>query len=272
MRLDLHVHTTASDGTWSPEAVVRGAAEGGLDVLAITDHDTVAALPSAREVAGALRIHLIEGIEVSSTHEHRDVHVLGYGIDLDAPSIVSHTERAQHRREERMYEMLDALETQGIVVPFEEVERAAGPDRGVLGRPHLARALVEVGHATSVPDAFRRWIGDDCPAFVPTSTLDPEGAVRLIADAGGVPVWAHPPGDLLDPLLGRMLDAGLRGLEVYRPRNKRSDVLALEDRCERHGLLRTGGSDWHDPNGGTRLGDFHVAAGEITDFLEAVGI
>jgi predicted metal-dependent phosphoesterase TrpH len=272
VRLDLHIHTTASDGSWSPEAVVRGAAAGGLDVIAITDHDTCAAVSAAQEASRSENLQVIPGIEVSSTHDRHDVHVLGYFVDPGAAAIVAHAERAVRRREERMREMLERLGGLGIEVAFSAVEDAAGPDRVVIGRPHLAQALVADGHATSVWDAFDRLIGDDAEAFVPTHLLDPVGAVELVLAGGGIPVWAHPPAELVDGLLPVLKAAGLRGMEVYRPRNKRTEVLRLESICRTAGLLMTGGSDWHNPDSGSALGDFHVSGSEVERFLEAAGM
>ena len=272
MRLDLHVHSTVSDGAWAPEAVVRGAAEGGLDVIALTDHDTAAGFEAAHAIGRDLNVQVIPGIEVSSTFQGRDVHVLGYFIDPRAASIVDHGERAQRRREDRMKEMVGRLASSGIDVPYEAVEAAAGPDRVVIGRPHLARVLVEAGHASSIHDAFSSLIGDDSDAFVPTGLLDPIGAVKLILAGDGVPVWAHPPGDLVDTLLPELVRAGLRGLEVYRPRYGRGKVLRYENICRSGGLLMSGGSDWHSPEGGSALGDFYVTADEVDGLLEAGGM
>ncbi len=271
MRLDLHIHTTASDGAWSPEAVVEGAMRGGLDVIAITDHDTTAAVAAAQRAAQDENLQVLGGIEVSSTYQNRDVHVLGYFIDLDVPSLQAYSDRAGKRRADRMKEMIDRLGGQDIAITFEEVEAAAGPDRVVIGRPHLAKALLTAGYVTSVPDAFNRLIGDDHEAFVSTHLLDPVGAVELILEAGGLPVWAHPPGDLVDPLLPTLREAGLRGLEVYRPRHRRAEVLRYESICRHAGLLMSGGSDWHTPDSGVALGDFHVTADEVEPLLEAGG-
>jgi predicted metal-dependent phosphoesterase TrpH len=272
VRLDLHLHTTASDGSWSPEAVVQGAAAGGLDVIAITDHDNIAAFQPAEAAARDQRLHVVPGIEVSSTYGNRDVHILGYFVDPHSPALLEHAARAGTRREDRMHEMVDRLRRQGIGVSFADVEREAGPDRVVVGRPHLARALVAAGFATSVWDAFDRLIGDDHEAFVPSALLDPEQAVALILAAGGVPIWAHPPGDLVEPLLPTLLEAGLRGLEVYRPRNKQADVLRYESICRARGLLMSGGSDWHTPDGGSALGDFYVGGDEVEGLLHAGGL
>jgi len=272
VRLDLHVHSTASDGAWAPEAVARGAAAGGLDVIALADHDTVAGFRAAEAVGRSLDLQVIPALEVSSTHEGRDVHVLGYFVDPDAPSVVRHSERAVRRRDERMHEMLERLRAQGIEVDFDAVAEAAGADRVVIGRPHLAKALVKAGHASSVPGAFDTLIGDGHPAFVPTELLTPSEAVEVILGAGGIPMWAHPPGDLLDALLPDLIAAGLRGLEVYRPRNHRSDVLRYEGICRSSGLLMSGGSDWHSPDRGTALGDFFVTGSEVEGLLAAAGM
>jgi predicted metal-dependent phosphoesterase TrpH len=272
LRLDLHVHSTVSDGAWSPEAVVRGSAAGGLDVVALADHDTAAGYASAVRVARELNVQVMPAIEVSSTHAGRDVHVLGYFIDPESAAIRAHGERAAGRREGRMREMLDRLAEAGIELPYTDVEAAAGPDRVVIGRPHLAKALVAAGHATSVQDAFDRLIGDDKPAFVPTQLLTPTQAVELVLAGGGIPMWAHPPGDMVDRLLPSLLSAGLRGLEVYRSKGARTDLLRYEGICRSRGLLMSGGSDWHSPVGGTALGDFFVTADEVEGLLAAGGM
>ncbi len=272
MRLDLHIHTAASDGAWPPAQVVEAASRGGLDVIALTDHDTTAAIPAGRARGADLDVQVIPAIEVSSTHDRREVHVLGYFVDLESPSLLAYTARASGRRRERMREMVRRLQEAGIEVSLREVEEAAGPDRVNIGRPHLARVLVERGYASSLVHAFGSLIGDEHPAFVPTALLSPTDAVELIVTAGGIPMWAHPPGDLLDVLLLTMMERGLRGLEVYRPSSSRNDVLRLEGICRSRGLLVSGGSDWHSPESGNELGDFHVTADEVEELLEAGGL
>lgn len=272
MRLDLHMHTTASDGAWSPAAVVEGAAAGRLDVISITDHDTTEGVGPALEHAAGLRIQIIPGIEVSSSHRGRDIHVLGYFVDTASDAMIRHAERAGESRTARMQEMVRRLGEQGVEVSMDAVYTAAGPDHGVIGRPHLARALVDAGHASSMHDAFNSLIGDDSDAFVPLDLLTPAEAIEVILDGGGVPVWAHPPGDMVDEVLPGMVSAGLRGLEVYRPRHKRSEVLRLESVAKSAKLFTTGGSDWHTPDYGSSLGDFHVTADEVEGLLRAGGM
>ncbi|MGE0160997.1 MAG: phosphatase [Gemmatimonadales bacterium] len=270
MRIDLHIHSSASDGAWSPEAVVRGAAAGQLDVIALADHDTIAGFATADRVGREISVRVVPALEVSSTHRNVDIHVLGYFVDPDAPSLAAHTERAGRRRQERMQEILDRLRAQGIDLSYKAVEEMAGPARDVIGRPHLARALVAAGHAKSVHDAFDRLIGDGHPAFVPTELLDPVGAVGVVKDAGGIAVWAHPPASLVGELLPSLRRAGLGGLEVWRPRNQRTEIERYEGICRTSGLLMSGGSDWHSPDGGTALGDFAVS-GENAAPLMAAG-
>jgi hypothetical protein len=272
MRLDLHIHTRASDGAWSPDQVVAGAARGRLDVIAITDHDTIAAFDEARTSATEWRVQVIPAVEVSSTHEGRDIHVLGYFVDPEAKVLLEHAERASRMRETRMREILARLGGQGITVTFDEVREAGGPGPVTIGRPHLAQVLVARGFATTISGAFNTLIGDQCPAFVPTSLMGPAEAVALVLGAGGIPVWAHPPGDVLDRLLPALVRAGLEGLEVYRPSTGRSDILKLEGICRTEGLLVSGGSDWHTPMAGTSLGDFHVTGDEVERLLAKGGM
>ena len=272
MRLDLHIHTTASDGAWAPEKVVEAAARGGLDVIAIADHDTTAGVRSAQEAGAAANVQVIPALEVSSTWQRREIHVLGYFVDPAAPSLAAHEARALTLREDRMREMVERLVAQGIEVTFEDVEAAAGPDRVNIGRPHLAKALLSGGQVSSVLEAFHTLIGDHHEAFVPTALLTPEEAVDLVLDSGGVPVWAHPPGDLLDPLIPGLVRRGLAGLEVYRPSHSKNDVLRLESICRTTGMVMTGGSDWHTPDAGAVLGTFFVTGDEVDKFLTRGGL
>lgn len=272
MRLDLHVHTRASDGAWSPEAVVEGAVEGGLDVVAITDHDTTDAVAPAIAAAAGRRLEVVPGTELSSTWENRELHVLGYFVDPDAPALVEHRRRARSLRRRRMERMIHRLETQGVHVTMESVLRAAGPDTSVLARPHLARALVEAGHVATVPEAFNRYLADQHPAFVPTALQTPAEAIQVILESGGIPVWAHPPLEILESLLPELVDAGLRGLELLRPRTSPTALDRLRGAARREGLLVTGGSDWHDPDRNEPLGSFWVTADEVAAFLDEGGM
>ena len=228
---------------------------------------------TAEAVGRELDVEVVPAIEVSATHRGgRDVHVLGYFVDPDSDSIAAHAQRASRRRQERMREILERLREQGIDVPYAAVQEAAGPDATVIGRPHLAKALVAAGHVSSVPEAFNSLIGDQHRAFVATELLEPAGAVELVRGAGGVAVWAHPPGDLVDELMPVLIRAGLGGLEVYRPRHQRAEIARYEGICKTAGLVMSGGSDWHSPDGGTALGDFFVNGDEVEGLLAAGGM
>ena len=270
MRLDLHVHSTASDGAWSPAKLVQ-AAVGRLDVIALTDHDTLAGFEPASSACAGLPLDVLPAIELSSAHRGREIHVLGYLVDPAAPALRVHEARAVSARERRMEAMVGRLKARGVAVDMGAVVDAAGPARG-LGRPHLARALVEAGYAAGVPDAFDRWIGNRQPAYVPVELLDPAGAVRVVRAAGGIAVWAHPPGELVSELLPGLVQAGLRGVEVYRPRARADQVARLEATAHTSGLVVTGGSDWHGPGAGTFLGEFYVTGEELAAFLEEGGM
>lgn len=271
MRLDLHMHSHASDGELAPVDVVERAAAGGLDVIAITDHDTTAGIEDAQRAADDRAIDVIAAVEMSSTDAGREIHLLGYFVDLAASALMEHERRARVRRVERLQEMTERLRSQGVNIPFEDVLAVPGADRGNIGRPHLARALVADGHATDLDDAFDRYIGDGHPAFVPTSLVSPFEAVAIIQAAGGLAVWAHPPKDALETLTRPLVDSGLSGLEVYRPNHSASFTLQLEAIQRSYGLLRTGGSDWHGPEDGS-LGDFYVTGDEVEAFLDAGGL
>ena len=273
MRHDLHIHTTASDGVFSPTEVVDAAKAGGLQVIAISDHDTTAGVAEARaraeEVGG---VTVIAAAEVSSTYQGREVHVLGYGVDPDSPAMRGLDDRARARRLERMEEMVGRLQAGGTEVTMADVLAAAGPDHHMVGRPHLARALVERGHASSVRNAFDRWISDRHAAFVPTDLGEPATAIETIRAGGGVAVWAHPPTDMVHHLLPSMIEAGLRGLEVYRPGNSARTERDLKKAAQEHHLVVSGGSDWHNLERNDPLGAFWVTSAQVKDFRTELGL
>lgn len=271
MRLDLHVHSTASDGVCSPDEVVERAAAGGLDVIALADHDTTAGVASAKRAARDRPVEVIAAVELSSTYRGEDVHVLAYFLDIESPALAAQRRRGFDRRAARMREMRERLAAQGITVTSRQVDAQRASGDVAAARPHLARALVAAGHAVSVPDAFARLIGDGCPAYVPTEVSTPEEVIGVALAAGGIPVWAHPPAALLEKLLPPMLDAGLKGLEVYRPPGRSASPAKLREIAQAEGLLVTGGSDWHGPAAGSELGDFFVTGDQVASFLEAGG-
>lgn len=273
MRIDLHMHSTASDGEFEPERVVEFARAGRLDLIALADHDSTAGFHPARAAGEALDVEVVPAIEMSSTQDGRDLHILGYFVDPDAPVLVEHSERARTFRESRMERMIARLLEQGVSVTLEAVRRLAGADtkRKSIGRPHLARALVEAGYVSTIEEAFNRFISDDHEAFVPTALQTPAEAIERIRVAGGISVWAHPPRQSLEELLPGFVDAGLRGVEAFRPNHSRDYQAQLEAAAQRHGLLLGGGSDWHGTKDGV-LGTFYVDADDISTLLATRGI
>lgn len=272
MRLDLHVHTVASDGACTASEIVQGAVQGRLDAIAISDHDTTASVGPATEAARGQNLQVIPAAELSSTHGDRELHILGYFIDRESAALREYEARALSLRSERMQAMIDRLRSEGMAIDMKAVLEAAGPHRHMLARPHLARAIIKAGHATSMNDAFDRHIGDERPAFVPTRLQRPDEAVAVILASGGIPVWAHPPADLVEGLVRPMIDAGLRGLEVFRPTASARRVQRLLSIARGGGLLVSGGSDWHDPERNDPIGTFFVTADEVADLLEEGGM
>lgn len=278
MRIDLHLHTNASDGQLSPAELVRTALLAQLDLIAITDHDTVAGIEEALQAADRLHLPdaengppakrplIIPGIEVSSTHAGTELHFLGYFVDHRLPLLTEFAAAAAERRRSRMLGMVERLAQLGIEIEYDDVVAAAGSRSTTLGRPHLARALVAKGYVPTTNDAFDRYLGDDGPAFIPTDLLDPREAIELIEAAGGLAVWAHPPRELVETELEKFVDWGLQGLECYRPRNNTSTTHHLLYAADAYELLVTGGSDWHGEWNGP-LGSFSVGEKQIVEFL-----
>jgi 3',5'-nucleoside bisphosphate phosphatase len=270
VRIDLHIHSTASDGSLSPAAVVTAARAGRLDIIAIADHDTIGGVTEAQQQAVGL-VHVIPALELSTWHAGAEFHVLGYYVDTANELLLHHSSRAGGARETRMRDMLDRLAVLGINVAFDDVLAAAGPRPESLGRPHLARALVNRGYVATVADAFDRYIGDQGPGFVPGALISPFQAIDLIHAAGGVAVWAHPRPDALIAMLPELAAHGIDGVECYRPRLTHGEMERIATTARAAGLFVTGGSDWHGEWQGP-LGDFAVDRDDITRFLEIGGI
>lgn len=264
LRVDLHVHSTASDGALPPASVVEAAIAGELDVLALADHDTTAGVLEAQEAAGA-RMRVIPAMEISATDAGREVHVLGYHVDPLHPALATYSREARERRSERAREILAKLRGLGVELDYADVEAMAAG--AAVGRPHVARALVARGHVASEGAAFERWLRDGGPAFVPTDLVDPAGAIDVIHRAGGLAVWAHPGTDDVESRMAGYAASGLDGVECYRPRSGPVDIMRLERAAADLRLLLSGGSDWHGEWNGT-LGTFHVPAARVAPLLD----
>jgi predicted metal-dependent phosphoesterase TrpH len=270
-RIDLHIHTHASDGQLSPTAVVNAAARGRLDVIAVTDHDTVAGLHEALNAARGLSVTVVPGVELSTHHGEHEIHVLGYFIDPDSPALRRHQGLAGERRAARMQEMVRRMQALGARVEYEDVLRVAGPEASSLGRPHLARALQQAGHTRSVGEAFDLYLKDGGTAFVPDVFPSVREAIDTIREAGGVSVWAHPALEVFDREVRTFAGWGLNGIECFRPNTPPVESMLFEKVARDMGLFRTGGSDWHGPHKG-RLGDWAIRGDDVRDFLASRGL
>jgi predicted metal-dependent phosphoesterase TrpH len=266
-RADLHIHTRASDGQLTPAEVVHAARNGGLDVIAVTDHDTIGGLAEALAAAEGTALRVVTGVEVSSQYEGSEVHVLGYHIRPDAPPLMAHQDSAIGRRQERAREMVRVLQGQGIAIEYEDVLRAAGTDARAIGRPHVARALLAGGHVRSFGEAFERYLADGGLAFVRSELPSVRDSIRMIRDSGGVAVWAHPELEVLERFAPAFAEWGLAGLESFRPHTTPTDGKRIRGVARELGMFTTGGSDWHGPHR-TRLGDFFVPVDDVRALLD----
>lgn len=268
--VDLHAHTTASDGLLDPPTLVAEALACGLRVLAVTDHDSVGGIAAAQQAAasradaapGAPALTVIPGLEINTAVGEAEVHVLGYDIAFQRPDLAAFLAEQRAARDERARAMVRKLQAAGLTIEYERVLAEAGG--GAVGRPHLARALAAARLVRSPQEAFARWIGVGGPAYVARSRLSPAQAVERIVAAGGVAVLAHPAGMLdLEGWVARLAAAGLGGLECYYPGYRGAISAALLALARRYGLVPTGGSDFHGPGhaGRPSLGSVWVPPG-----------
>lgn len=252
MAVDLHSHTTVSDGILSPQELVAMAARRGLSALAITDHDAIDAVAPARAAAPP-GLEVIAGVELSCRVDGREAHILAYGIDLEDATFRAALEAFAEQREARAREIVERLQAMGVPIEFADVQEASG--HGTIARPHVARALVRRGVVESMDEAFGRFLGRGRPACVEKPRLEPEEACALVRDAGGVPGLAHPGTFGRDDLIPVLVEAGLEALEVRHTEHSRAATRHYEAMARGLGLLPTGGSDFHGtPGHRSRLG------------------
>ena len=254
--VDLHTHSTASDGILPPERVVEAAARCGLEAIALTDHDTIGGVAAAREAGQRLGIRVVAAVELSAFFDDHEVHLLALHLSrLDR--IEERLSELRSQRYSRGQKIVEKLNTLGIPITFEEVlEQSAG---GAVGRPHVARALIARGVVHDFRDAFSRYLGGSGAAFVQKDKLSLEDAISIAHEAGGLAIWAHP-GDAgrrerLEPLIA----AGLDGVEIRHPGHSRDDIARIQALCDFFDLVPSGGSDWHgSEEGSRRLGSMNV--------------
>lgn len=269
-KAELHAHTTYSDGVLSPSDLVAEAERADLTALAITDHDIVSGVAPARASALDLDLEIVAGVEFSTNLENHEIHMLGLFVDDANDELIKCTDQARRFRRQRAVEIVERLNSLGIDVEFTAVESAAGC--GSIGRPHIAKAIVEADEKTdNVNEAFRRFIGIGRPAFVPKLTVGAEEVISVVHRAGGVAILAHPASSRVQPdQIGALAELGLDGFELVHPTYTSNARKKFKRLIDDMGLLPSGGSDFHGPPvGTTRLGEYAVSLQWLEALREA---
>ncbi|MGI6778822.1 MAG: PHP domain-containing protein [Acetivibrionales bacterium] len=245
--IDLHTHSTASDGTLTPRQLVRHAKECGLSAIALTDHDTIDGIEDALDEAALIGFEVIPGIEISVDYQ-TEMHILGYFFDNDYLNVEPALDELRRSREERNPKIVNNLNRLGFSISMEEVKKEAQGE--IVARPHIASVLYKKGYVKSIREAFDKYLSVGKPAYCQRKKLAPEKGLKLISEAGGIPVLAHPiylhlGYNQLDSLIYKLKKAGLAGIEAYYSDNSKEDTRKLLKLAQKHELLVTGGSDFH---------------------------
>ncbi len=258
MKIDLHIHTTYSDGMLSPEQIVDTALECGLDVIALTDHDNILSHKIAYDYAKQknYNLEIIQGVEINTLYKGYEVHILGYFMDKNNPQFIEMINLQQKARIEQAHKIVKLLnKKEGLKIKFEDIQKLVAPN-GSIGRPHIARAITNLGATGNVMEAYAKYINNKSDVYVERQTVSPHDAVEVISEAGGIPVFAHPIDvDIADNLTVELINYGLRGIEAYHRKHSPAAVEHFSSLAEKYGLIVTGGSDFHTPslNHGTIL-------------------
>jgi predicted metal-dependent phosphoesterase TrpH len=250
-RIDLHLHSNRSDGLLEPAAVIAAAQEAGLSAVALTDHDTLIGVEEAAEAAAEVGLPFVPGIEFSCYDDNGSTHMLGYFVDPGHAGFAEYLANARQLRVERAEKMVEKLNRLRVDVTLDDV-KAQASEQGLIARPHVARALVAGGWVKDYNEAFYRFIAAGQPAYVPTWRLSPAEGIRRIQEAGGLAILAHGGKSHSESVIRGLVDAGLDGLETLHPEHGPYEVRRLRRLVEQHGLLESGGSDWHGPHDGRR--------------------
>ena len=249
--VDMHVHTTASDGIFDAAYLIDLAIGQGICGIAISDHDTVAAVAPAMAYAKAQAENkdflVVPAIEISAEWQEREIHILGYGIDFESPYLLQELQKLQKEREIRLVKILAKLKEHGIVL---DAEKLNAMGEGVIGRAHIARLMVQEKYCQSMGEVFENWLSRKGKAYVTRPKLSPAEAINLVRKAGGVPVMAHPGMAKADAYISTMVELGLGGLEIHHPNHTLEDTVHYEKLADAYGIFKTGGSDCH----GDRVG------------------
>ncbi|MGE5450001.1 MAG: PHP domain-containing protein [Methanomassiliicoccales archaeon] len=266
MTYDLHVHSTASDGVYTPEEVVVLAQQLGLTGLALTDHDTIDGIEAAVEAGEKLGLDIIPGIEINTDYGQREVHILGYGINPQAEALVANLANIKAARVSRGRKMIDKLNQLQLPMDWEDVvAKAAG---GIVGRPHIALVMINKGYVRSVTEAFSKFLGRGKPAYEPRYKLTPQEAISMINEAGGCPILAHP-GLINDKWIANEVVKLVKGIEVHYPEHSLKETQEWEQYAKKYGLLITGGSDFHGLPGNKNCLGKQTASNEDVAKLKA---
>lgn len=243
MPIDLHLHSTASDGTATPQELVRYALKLNLKAIAITDHDSVEGIPVALKESRRQNIEVIPGVELSSDLNGLDVHFLGYFIDYQNRWLRRHLKKLHQSRYERALKMVEKLREAGVKIFFEDV--LAEAREGTVGRAHVARVMIKEGYIDTIEEAFERYIGRQAPCYVEKYVYTPEDVIRIIKKVGGVAIFAHPGLTRCDEKIPEFVQAGVAGLEVYHSEHTPEQAEYYLEMARKNGLVITGGSDCH---------------------------
>jgi predicted metal-dependent phosphoesterase TrpH len=269
--IDLHLHTTASDGRCSPDELVDRAAAAGVTIMAVTDHDTTAGIGPTRQAARRRHIHVVSGIEITAVDEGHDVHMLGYFVDEAHAPLAAFLSRQRTTRIARVEQIAERLAALGMPIDAEPLIARAREDGGrQVGRPHIAHAMIDAGYVADTREAFDRWLASGRPAFVPREGASPQDVIALVHDAGGKVSLAHPGQTQVDGRIEHYARAGLDALELYHPDHDADSVGRYRDIAARLHLLVTGGSDFHgDASHGWEPGSVSLPAEDWRRFQDA---
>jgi hypothetical protein len=265
---DLHLHTTYSDGTFSPAELIAAAKIAGVSCIAVVDHDTVEGVIPSLEAGRKEGIEVIPGIELTAEYEGQEVHILGYFIDYQSKGLLEKLESLKKIRVERVHKIVGKLKEMGISIDPKLIFELA--QDGTVGRLHIARALVKEGSVSCVYEAFKKYIGDKGPAYVGGFRFTPAQATRFIKDSGGIPVLAHPYSLNSDDLILQFIECGIMGLEIHYPEHSQSLVNFYLGLAKKYNLLVTGGSDCHgDAKPDVKVGSIKVPYELVEKLKEA---
>jgi hypothetical protein len=266
---DLHIHTNVSDGALPPCEVVQKVADGGLGFFAVTDHNTMGAVPQIERAISGFRLQFICGVELSAQPEEgHELHLLGYGIDPGCAELLDVCRRIRRLKKEQLREIVHRLRQEGVAVDVRHI--LVDDEDGYVGRPLVAKLLVRDGVVSSFGQAFGRYLGRDAPAFVRMRPFSPQDCIEAIHKAGGLAVLAHPSIEVVDRWVAPLAQMGMDGVESYRPALSGNEELYVEKAAEHFGLFVTGGSDWHGREGERPLGAFSVGDTQINGFFAAL--